>query len=165
MHRFLPERPSDWHEVEALFDLSFAPGRTLLSSYRLRDGVEPVAALCTVVRDEYESLAAAIRFWPVALGEARAPGLMLGPIAVHPTQQGEGLGQALIRDGLARAAAIAPRVILIGDAPYYRRFGFARAPVAALSFPPPTNPDRFLGLALETGAFEGLAGRVHSVAG
>ena len=34
-----PETEADWWEVEALYDLCFAPGRTALSSYRLRDGV------------------------------------------------------------------------------------------------------------------------------
>ena len=77
------EKPDDWWEVEALYDLCFAPGREALSSYRLRDGVEPVAGLCMVARDEADVLAAAIRYWPVRVGDAQA--LLLGPIAVHPT--------------------------------------------------------------------------------
>ena len=84
------ETPRDWWEVEALFDLCFAPGREALSSYRLRDGVEPVAKLCLVARDDSGILAAAVRFWPVKVAERSA--LLLGPIAVHPTRQGEGLG-------------------------------------------------------------------------
>ena len=39
------EGPADYWEVEALYDLCFAPGREALSSYRLRDGVNPVAGL------------------------------------------------------------------------------------------------------------------------
>lgn len=58
------ERPEDWHEVEALMDLCFAPGRTALSSYRLRDGVDPVRDLCLLLRED-GVLRAAIRFWPV----------------------------------------------------------------------------------------------------
>ena len=60
------ERPEDWHEVEALMDLCFAPGRTALSSYRLRDGVDPVRDLCLLLRED-GVLRAAIRFWPVDL--------------------------------------------------------------------------------------------------
>ena len=73
-------------------DLAFAPGRAALSSYRLRDGVEPVAELCLVARDEYDALAGAIRYWPVRVGAAGHAALLLGPVAVHPTRQGEGLG-------------------------------------------------------------------------
>jgi predicted N-acetyltransferase YhbS len=83
------ERAEDWWEVEALYDLCFAPGREALSSYRLRDGVPPVAGLCLWLRDEGGALVAAIRHWPVRVGEA--PALLLGPVAVHPTRQGEGL--------------------------------------------------------------------------
>ena len=45
MYRLCPETDADAPEVEALLDLCFAPGRTALSSYRLRDGVPPVPEL------------------------------------------------------------------------------------------------------------------------
>lgn len=151
------ERPDDGCEVEALYDLCFAPGRTALSSYRLRDGVAPVGPLCLVLRDEAGAVVAAIRHWPVRVGGAEA--LLLGPVAVHPTRQGEGLAGMLIRESLARAEALGhARVMLVGDAPYYGRFGFARLPGVVM--PPPTNPDRVLGLALVPGAWDGVAGEV-----
>ena len=154
------ETPQDAAEVEALFDLSFAPGRGALSSYRLREGVAPVAALCRVARAD-GAVAGAIRFWPVRVGtEANgAPALLLGPVAVHPTRQGEGLGAVLIEEGLAAAAAEGwSRAMLVGDAPYYGRFGFAR--LAGVLMPPPTNPERVLGRALVLGAWDGVAGPV-----
>ena len=150
------ETPQDGAEVEALFDLSFAPGRGALSSYRLREGVAPVAALCRVARAD-GAVAGAIRFWPVRVGDARA--LLLGPVAVHPTRQGEGLGAVLIEEGLAAAAAEGwARAMLVGDAPYYGRFGFAR--LAGVVMPPPTNPERVLGRALAPGAWDGVRGVV-----
>ena len=85
----------------------------------------------------------------------RAEALLLGPVAVHPTRQGEGLGGMLMREGLARAAADRwPRVLLVGDAPYYGRFGFTR--LDGVEMPPPTNPDRVLGW----GTWDGVTGRV-----
>lgn len=157
MIRLRPEQPDDWWEVEALLDLCFAPGRTALSSYRLRDDIPPVPGLSLVARDDDGILAGAIRFWPVRVGGAAA--LLLGPVAVHPTHQGEGLGGALIRDGLAAARAGGwARVILVGDAPYYNRFGFFR--LDGVKMPPPTNPDRVLGQALRPGAWDGVAGHV-----
>lgn len=151
------ETPADWWEVEALYDLCFAPGREALSSYRLRDDADPIAALCLVARDADNILAAAIRFWPVKVG--RHPCLLLGPIAVHPTRQGEGLGQLLIRESVSLARDLGwARILLIGDAPYYRRFGFEI--LADVTVPPPTNPDRVLGLALTPAAWNGVSGPV-----
>lgn len=162
MFRILRETPDDSAEVEFLYDLAFAPGRTALSSYRLRDGVDPVPELSLVARDEYDVLAGAIRYWPVRVGEAGTPALLLGPVAVHPTRQGEGLGALLIAESLDRAAARGwTRVILVGDEPYYRRFGFTRDPARVLDYPPPTNPDRLLARALAAGAFDGVAGMVR----
>jgi predicted N-acetyltransferase YhbS len=153
-----PETGEDWWEVEALYDLCFAPGREALSSYRLRDDIPPVAGLSLVARDEQGILAGAIRFWPVRVGGV--PALLLGPVAVHPTHQGEGLGGVLIRDGLAAAAAAGwERVLLVGDAPYYSRFGFAR--LDGVVMPPPTNPERVLGQDLRPGAWQGVRGDVE----
>lgn len=151
------ENPGDWWEVEALYDLCFAPGREALSSYRLRDGIAPVDGLCLVARDGGGILAGAIRYWPVAVA-GRAV-LLLGPVAVHPTRQGEGLGGFLIRESLALARETGwKRAMLVGDQPYYGRFGFQ--PLPGVIMPPPTNPNRVLGIPLEPGAWHGLTGEV-----
>ena len=125
-------------------DLCFGPGRTLLSSYRLRDGVPPAADLCLVARGDAGEVAGAIRFWPVRVG-GRWDAMLLGPVAVHPTRQGEGLGAFLIQSGLDRGAGGGRRA---------RAAGRGRALLRAVRFrrldgvvmPPPTNPDRVLGI-------------------
>lgn len=158
MYRLEEETEADWWEVEALYDLCFAPGRTALSSYRLRDGVDPVRELCLTLRDDYQILAAVIRYWPVRVGGRRV--LLLGPVAVHPTHQGEGLGGLLIHESLAEARRLGwERVLLVGDAPYYRRFGFEK--IEGVEMPPPTNPDRVLALELAPGAWAGVRGPVE----
>lgn len=157
MYQLEEETEADWWEVEALYDLCFAPGRTALSSYRLREGVAPVAPLCLTLRDDTGTLAAVIRYWPVRVGGVKV--LLLGPVAVHPTRQGEGLGGLLINESLAEARRLGwGRVMLVGDAPYYRRFGFRK--LEGVTMPPPTNPDRVLGLELIRGAWEGVQGTV-----
>ncbi|KQB12839.1 N-acetyltransferase [Rhodobacter capsulatus] len=157
MYQLEEETEADWWEVEALYDLCFAPGRTALSSYRLRDGVEKVAPLCLVLRED-GVLAAVIRYWPVKVGGQRV--LLLGPVAVHPTRQGEGLGGLLMHESLAEARRLGwERVLLVGDAPYYNRFGFEK--IAGVEMPPPTNPDRVLALELIPGAWAGLRGPVE----
>ena len=158
MDRLSREQPEDWWEVEALYDLCFAPGREALSSYRLRDGVDPVAALCLVLHDEFGAVAGAIRYWPVRVGGRDA--LLLGPVAVHPIRQGEGLAARLIEESLAIATRMGwQRAMLVGDAPYYGRFGFQR--LDGVEMPPPTNPDRVLGRALVPGAWDGVTGTVE----
>jgi len=156
------ETPEDRWEVEALYDLCFAPGREALSSYRLRESVPPVAGLSLLARDESDQVAAAIRHWPARVSGLRV--LLLGPIAVHPTRQGEGLGGFLILEGLRRAKQAGwKRVALVGDAPYYSRFGFRQ--LGDVEMPPPTNPERLLGLELSAGAWQGVRGKLERETG
>ena len=116
-----------------------------------------MSGLSQVVRDGQGILAGAIRFWPVHVGDQDA--LLLGPVAVHPTHQGEGLGGFLIHEGLRAGRTKGwDRVMLVGDAPYYARFGFTR--LTGVEMPPPTNPDRVLGVDLIPGGWDGIAGPV-----
>lgn len=151
------EVPDDWWEVEELYDLTFAPGRTALSSYRLREDVAPLPDLCLTVRDLSDVLAGVVRCWPTWVGSN--PAVLLGPIAVHPTRQGEGIAAILMMNciGAARRAGWS-RILLVGDYPYYRRFGFKK--VDDVIMPPPTNPERVLGMALQDGAWDGITGQV-----
>lgn len=156
--KLAPETADDWWEVEALYDLCFAPGRSALSSYRLRDGVDPIAQLCLTARDPDGVLAGAVRNWPVRIGVHDA--VLLGPIAVHPTRQGEGVASLLMQQCLMQARDNGwARIMLVGDAPYYRRFGFEKLH-EEIEMPPPTNPERVLGAALQDGAWDNVRGTV-----
>ncbi|WP_120500663.1 GNAT family N-acetyltransferase [Roseovarius sp. EL26] len=157
MYKLTSESKDDWWEVEALYDLCFAPGREALSSYRLRDNISPVPELSLAARDADNILGGAIRYWPVRVGGAHV--LLLGPVAVHPTRQGEGLGGFLIRESLEVARDLGwERVMLVGDAPYYNRFGFTK--LEGVIMPPPTNPERVLGYELIKGAWDSVTGEV-----
>ncbi|SLN68384.1 Acetyltransferase (GNAT) family protein [Roseovarius albus] len=161
MFKLAAETEDDWWEVEALYDLCFAPGREALSSYRLRDDISPVPHLSMAARDPEGILAGAIRYWPVRIGDLSV--LLLGPVAVHPTHQGEGLGGFLIRESLEVARDLGwERAMLVGDAPYYNRFGFEK--LNGVIMPPPTNPERVLGYELIKGAWGGITGEVNRVA-
>ena len=156
-------RPGDQYLVESLLDLSFGLDRRSKSSYRLREGNRPAEGLSLVMRDETVALAGSISFWPVRIGLAGTHALLLGPLAVHPRRQGLGIGLALMHEGLARAKALGHRlVVLVGDAPYYAKVGFARAPHGRLIMPGPTDPDRILYLELAPHAFDGVAGALAS---
>src|SRR5690606_30278686 len=96
-------------------------------------------------------LAGAIRNWPVRIGQKWA--LLLGPVAVHPTRQGEGIGALLMNQVIATAPDGGwSRILLVGVSPSSRRFGFET--LAGAEMPPPTNPDQVLGLAPGEGAWE-----------
>ncbi len=170
MFRLLRETADDQYEVEMLYDLAFAPGRTALSSYKLREGISPIETLSTVARDEYDSLAGAIRYWPIRIGgddgAPGAPALLLGPIAVHPTHQGEGLGALLMGETMDRASELGwKRVVLVGDEPYYGQFGFSARLGSRMNFPPPTNKARVLARSLALGAWKGVEGDVKKWSG
>ncbi|KAF0229451.1 MAG: N-acetyltransferase [Beijerinckiaceae bacterium] len=145
---------------EHLLDRAFGPNRFAKTCERLREGRLPADGLAFVARSD-DRLVATLRFWHIDAGGV--PALMLGPIAVDPVFRSGGLGSALIRHGLAHAAEYGHRgVILVGDAGYYNRFGFERAPVARLELPGPFDGARFLGAELVPAAFARARGLVRA---
>ena len=134
-------------EIAALLDLAFGPGRLARTAYRLREGRAPVAGLGFVALGEAggeaKPLLGSIRYWPVRIGAADA--LLLGPLAVHPQHQGEGIGLGLMRHSLAAAEALEwSGVLLVGDLPYYERVGFGPAAPGRVAFPGPVDAGRLL---------------------
>jgi predicted N-acetyltransferase YhbS len=152
------ERPSDAAAREALLDACFGANRQLRTCQRLRDGRAPAEGLAfSVVRKG--KLVGTVRLWHVSAGGV--PALMLGPIAVDPSCRKLGVGAALMNLALAAATARGHRaVILLGDAVYYARFGFAAAKAAKLSLPGPFERERLLGLGLRDGALDGACGLI-----
>src|ERR1051325_1584950 len=129
------ERGSDVAALEALLDASFGANRQTRTCQRLRDGRAPAEGLAfTAVRDG--RLVGTVRLWHVNAGGR--PALVLGPLAVDPSCRKLGVGAALMHHALAATAARGHgAVILLGDAPWYGRFGFSAAKTAELSLPGP----------------------------
>ncbi len=152
------ERAGDAGSRERLLDDSFGPGRFEKTCERLREGRLPARDLALVAKDG-DALVGTLRFWHVEAGGASA--LLLGPLAVAESHRALGLGGALMGMGLDRAMALGHKaVILVGDEPYYKRFGFARAPVQGLDLPGWYDPARFLGLEFVPGALAHASGMV-----
>lgn len=131
--------------VEQLLDAAFEPERRARTAYRIREGTDWLPALSFAALDDDEYLVGTIQLWPIALTDqsGRAhPMIMVGPVAVLPALQGEGYGKALVAAALGalEPAARLPQV-LIGDASYYARFGFAQAP-RGWQCPGPWDPAR-----------------------
>jgi predicted N-acetyltransferase YhbS len=157
----IAEEPEHRPEIETLLDRVFGLSRRVKTSYRLREGETPVEGLSFVALDQSRSLVGAISFWRVFIGKAGFPALLLGPLAVAPERQGTGVGRALMKLGLDRAAARGAKlVILVGDEPYYGRVGFRKVPEDRLLLPGPVDPDRLLYLELEDGALAHAEGLV-----
>jgi hypothetical protein len=153
------ETPADVAAREALLDDAFGPARFLKTCQRLRDGSAPAPGLALVATDSVGGLIGTLRLWPVLAGGRAA--LLLGPLAVAARARSLGVGGALIRESLARATDFGHRaVLLVGDAPYYARFGFERRFTEWLTMPGPVERARFLGLELVDGALSAAQGRV-----
>jgi predicted N-acetyltransferase YhbS len=152
------ERASDVVAREALLDACFGVNRHMRTCQRLRDGRAPAEGLAlSVVRKG--NLVGTVRLWHVSAGGV--PALMLGPLAVDPSCRQLGVGAALMKHALAAAKALGHgAVILLGDAPYYARFGFTGRKASELSLPGPFERDRLLGLELREGALDGAWGMI-----
>ena len=153
------EAPAEAGARESLLDLALGRKRRRKTSERLREGRLPAEGLSFSARAKGGRLIGTIRLWRVSAGGE--PALLLGPLAVHPSHQNRGVGSALMRTALEKAAALGHRaVLLVGDEPYYRRFGFSRTLTGELRLPGPFERDRFLALELVPGALCDARGTV-----
>lgn len=154
------EIASDIPAREHLLDRAFGKARRRKTSERLREGRLASEDLAFTAVDETGKLLGTIRLWDVLAGSA-GEALLLGPLAVDCGAQCKGIGSALMRHAIAEAKMLGHRaIILVGDAPFYARFGFSGGFVADLHLPGPVERERFLGLELMPGALDGAEGLV-----
>jgi len=150
------EVASDVAAREALLDRCLGERRTAKSSERLREGRLPAQGLA-LTAERNGVVVGTVRLWPVEAGGV--PALLLGPLAVEPELQGEGLGKAMMREAIWRAACAGHgAILLVGDAAYYERFGFSADYARDLAMPGPVERERFLGLELREGALAHAGG-------
>ena len=152
------ERASDVVARETLLDACFGENRSLRTCRRLRDGRAPAEGLALSVVAEGR-LVGTLRLWHVSAGDR--PAIVLGPLAVDNSCRKLGIGRALVTHALAAEKARGHgAVILLGDAPYYARFGFSALKTGELSLPGPFERDRLLGLELREGVLDGAWGMI-----
>ncbi|MBS9477410.1 GNAT family N-acetyltransferase [Ancylobacter radicis] len=155
------ERPADLAQREALLDLAFGrAARLAKTSERLREGRKPADGLAFAAHGADGRVIGTLRLWHVAAGPGR-PALLLGPLAIHPWFRDRGLGKAMMTTAINEAARLGHgAILLVGDAPYYARFGFDVALTEGLWLPGAFERSRFLGLELKAGALSGARGLV-----
>lgn len=153
-----PERDTDDHAIEKLHERTFGPGRFARTAFRIREQARHAQSLSFTARVG-TMLVGSVRLTAVHMGGT--PALLLGPLTVEPPFQSVGIGARLMVVALEAARAQGHRlVILVGDEPYYSRFGFKRIPAGQVTLPGPVDPARLLVAELVPGAFEGVGGMV-----
>lgn len=153
-----PELHSDGEAIERLHERAFGPGRFARTAFRLREGGSHDFTL-SFTATVGTLLVGSVRLSPIWAGEIRA--LVLGPLTVEPAFKDRGIGAALMTRALDSARAAGhPLVLLVGDEPYYARFGFRTIPPGQLRLPGPVDPGRFLACELTEGALAKARGPV-----
>ncbi|RDJ08800.1 GNAT family N-acetyltransferase [Rhizobium grahamii] len=159
------ENPGDVVARENLLDRAMGPNRRKKSSEKIRRGRVPAEGLALVARDRAGHVIGTVRLWNVEAGvnaDATAiNALLLGPLAVDSSFEGKGVGSALMRAAILEAKNRGHgAILLVGDAPYYERFGFFAEKVQHLVMPGPFERSRFLALELIEGWLDGAAGMI-----
>ena len=157
------ENAGDVVARENLLDRAMGADRRKKSSEKIRRGRVPAEGLALVARNAAGRLIGTVRLWNIEAGvnaEGRpVDALLLGPLAVDCDYEGKGIGSALMRAAIAEAKKRDHgAILLVGDAPYYERFGFFAAKTRHLVMPGPFDRQRFLALELKEGWLEGAAG-------
>ena len=157
--RLLLEAKNDHIEVERLLDLVFTPRRKLLSSYQLRNSANKVDNLSYVIKDNSKKVVGSIRFWNIKVDSHSSRGLLLGPLAIHPIYQSEGLGEKLVLNGIEKAHSDNWNwIVLVGDLDYYSKFGFSKNPTRGIFIRNSLDNSRLLGLDINDSFLEAAVG-------
>ena len=147
---------------EALLDRAFGDARFKKTAERLREGRMPAEGL-SFIAAENNRVVGTVRLWRICAGPARSA-LLLGPLAVDDAWRGLGIGAALMRRATEAALPLGhAAVLLVGDAPYYGRFGFTAEKTGALWLPGPFEQHRLLAKELTPGALDGARGLIGAI--
>ncbi len=125
------ETEADWGRIRAVHEAAFpGPGEANLVDQLRHDGDLRVSLVAV---DGDGSVVGHAAF---SVMQAPFRALGLGPVGVRPDRQGAGVGGQLIREGLDRAEAGGwQAVFVLGDPPYYGRFGFQARLAAGFQSP------------------------------
>ncbi|UDQ87426.1 N-acetyltransferase [Xanthobacter autotrophicus] len=152
------ETAADDAAIDRLHERTFGPGRFARTAFRIREQTGHERALSFTARVG-TMLVGSVRLTRISIGTT--PALLLGPLTVEPPFQSVGIGARLMEHALDVARQQGHRlVVLVGDEPYYARFGFRRVPLGQVTLPGPVDPGRLLVAELVEGAFAGVSGMV-----
>jgi putative acetyltransferase len=139
-------------DVDAIADVTAAAFQTLdISNHTEHFIVEALRAAkalsVSLVAEMDGEVIGHIAFSPVTISDGTGGWCGLGPVSVLPAYQRQGIGKALIQEGLSRLKAMNFQgCCLVGHADYYRRFGFQNPAGLAVEGVP---PDVFFALSFD----------------
>ena len=129
---------------------------------RFREKGRPMPDGLAFVATDGKRMVGTARLWHVRCASGQAT-LLLGPVAVAADCRNCGIGAALVRRALLEARRLGHgAVMLVGDSPYYGRFGFSVEKTAAMRLPGPFERHRLLALELKAGTLDGARGLVRA---
>ncbi|UXM95671.1 N-acetyltransferase [Bartonella sp. HY329] len=145
--------------IENLNEEAFGPSRFTRAAHLIRESGGHDRSLSFVALKNNE-VVGTIRQTPIYIGQDLS--LLLGPIVISPKLKSAGIGKHLMNIAIEAARAAEFRsILLVGDEPYYGRFGFKKIPNGHIHMPAPVNPDRLLGLELIPHSLKGVKGIVR----
>ena len=136
--------------VEQLLDSAFGTQRRERTAYKVRKNMNILEGLSLAAVDQQDNiLLGSLQCWPAALtdeADKTHPMIMVGPVAVHPDCQREGIGQAMMAELLEEIDKNESLpLFMIGDPEYYDRFfGFSSEHTKGWKLPGPWDPERLL---------------------
>lgn len=132
-------------DIAELLDLCFGPARQRRTAALLREGASRIERACFVVIDDGRLIGSVeAHMLEFAHPSGTRQLALLGPLVSHPERRGERIGARLMDLCLAELDTLKVPVMLIGDEPYYRRWGFSARNTAKWILPGPVDRDRLL---------------------
>ena len=152
------EEPQDIAAIRFVNEQAFGGSVEAHAIDALRDRGAATLSLVAVID---ERVVGHLFFSPVTIEspERSWPGLGLAPLTVLPEYQRQGIGTALMNEGLEECRRLGhERVIVLGHPDYYPRFGFERASRYGVRFEFEAPDEACMILALQPGALDGVSG-------
>lgn len=146
-------------QIEAINAEAFGPGRFTRAAHFIREG-GPHDLSLSFVALQGGIVVGSVRLTPVVVGST--PALLLGPLAVRPEWKKRGIGATLMKMCMEAARKSGHKlIVLVGDEPYYRPFGFAKVAPGSMPMPAPVDPNRMLACELVAKALDNVCGPVR----
>jgi len=158
-----PERENDTLKIREVNDSAFGQKNEGILIERLRqtENFIPELSLVAELNDE---IIGHILFYPVIIRSptSKFRSISLGPMAVSPEYQRQGIGSQMVKEGLETAKTLGHKsVIVVGHPEYYPRFGFKPASQWKIKVPFDVPDEAFLALELVIDELKGKSGTVE----
>jgi len=146
MLEIIPENPATHAiAIEALYDVTFGPGHFARTAERLREGNASLPELTRVAVQDGKDVVGVCRLWPIRVGDGSVSCVLVGPVAVAPSQQGSRLGLTVTGEAIEAATnAGYDAALLVGITSYFSEIGFSIAEKGQVKLPGPVDYNRVM---------------------